>query len=234
MKTIVVSLGGSVLVPSLDANSIRLYAALLQEMATRYRLFVVTGGGGEARRYIHAARLLGIDEASADDLGILVTRLNASLIGGALGEAAYPRVAESYQEAREFAQSGKIVVMGGMIAGQTTDAVAAVLAEYVRASAVFNITSVDGIYSRDPRHYPTAERYTHLTPKQLLEVIGECQLTAGSNTVFDIVAAKVIERSHIPLIVMDGRDPEMVRAAVMKGQFRGTVVCEGPPITLPL
>ncbi len=234
MKTIVVSLGGSVLVPTLDVNSIRPYATLLQEMAARYRLFVVTGGGGEARRYIHAARLLGIDEASADDLGILVTRLNASLLVGTLGAAAYPRVAESYQQAREFAQTGKIVILGGIVAGQTTDAVAAVLAEYVRASAVFNLTSVDGIYNRDPRRDPTAERFVHLTPRHLLEVIGECQLTAGSNTVFDIVAAKVIERSRIPLVVMDGRDPKTVRAAVLEGQFQGTVVCEGPPLTLPL
>jgi uridylate kinase len=234
MRTIVVSLGGSILVPSLDSHHIREYATILLELASRYRIFLVAGGGGEARKYIAAARALGIDEATSDDIGILVTRLNASLMAGALGEAAYPRVAENYQEAQEYAQSGKIVVMGGVIAGQTTDAVAAVLSEYTHAAALFNVTSVDGIYSADPRKDPRAVRYAHLTPAQLLEVIGKSQLVAGSNIVFDIVAAKVIERSGIPLFVLDGRNPASFRNALMEGTFTGTIVCEGNPLQLPL
>jgi uridylate kinase len=234
MKTIVVSLGGSILVPSLDSHHIPEYATIFLELASRYRVFLVVGGGGEARRFIAAARSLGIDEATSDDIGILVTRLNASLMAGALGEAAYPRVAENYREAQEYAESGKIVVMGGVIAGQTTDAVAAVLSEYTHAAALFNVTSVDGIYSADPRKDPKAVRHKHLTPAQLLEVIGKNQLSAGSNIVFDIVAAKVIERSGIPLLVLDGRDPVTFRDALMDGKFHGTVVCEGPPIELPL
>jgi uridylate kinase len=234
MKTIVVSLGGSILVPSLDSHHIPEYAIIFQELASRYRIFLVVGGGGEARRFIAAARSLGIDEAASDDIGILVTRLNASLMAGALGKAAYPRVAENYREAQEYAESGKIVVMGGVIAGQTTDAVAAVLSEYTRAAALFNVTSVDGIYSADPRKDPRAVRHSHLTPAQLLEVIGKNQLSAGSNIVFDIVAAKVIERSGIPLVVLDGRDPTTFRDALMEGKLDGTVVCEGTPLTLPL
>ncbi len=234
MKTIVISLGGSILVPSLDSHHIREYATILQELASRYRVFVVIGGGGEARRYIAVARALGIDEAASDDVGILVTRLNAALIAGVLKDAAYPRVAESYPEAQAYAESGKIVVMGGVIAGQTTDAVAAVLSEYTRAAALFNVTSVDGIYSADPRKEPRAVRHSHLTPAQLLEVIGKQQLVAGSNIVFDIVAAKVIERSGIPLFVLDGRNPASFRDALIKGVFNGTVVCEGAPRTLPL
>jgi uridylate kinase len=234
MKTIVVSLGGSILVPSLESHHIQEYATILLELSMRYRVFVVVGGGGEARRYIASARSLGIDEATSDDIGILVTRLNASLMAGALGGTAYPRVAESYREAQAYAESGKIVVMGGVIAGQTTDAVAAVLAEYTHAAALFNATSVDGIYSSDPRQDPRAVRHAHLTPAQLLEVIGKQQLHAGSNIVFDIVAAKVIERSSIPLFVLDGRDPATFRNALIEGTFAGTVVCEGPPLRLPL
>ncbi len=234
MKTIVVSLGGSILVPSLDSHLIREYATILLELSSRYRMFVVAGGGGDARRYIAAARGLGIDEATSDDIGILVTRLNASLMAGALGDAAYPQVARDYREAQAYAESGKIVVMGGVTAGQTTDAVAAVLSEYTHAAALFNVTSVDGIYSADPRTNPDAVRHAHLTPVGLLEVIGKQQLVAGSNIVFDIVAAKVIERSGIPLFVLDGRDPTAFRNALIDGKFRGTVVCEGTPLRLPL
>jgi len=234
MKTIVISLGGSVLIPSIESHNIKKFIEILKEIAKKYRLFIVVGGGGEARRYIMAARDLGIDEANSDDIGIMVTQLNAALVAGALGSIAYPRIAKNYIQAREFAESGKIVVMGGVVAGQTTDAVSALLAEYVGADGLFNVTSVDGIYSRDPRHDKGATRYSHLTPKDLFDVVRNNQLQAGSNTVFDIVAAKVIERSNIPLFVLDGRDPENVRKAIIGGHFSGTVVCTGRAKSLPL
>ena len=58
--------------------------------------------------------------------------------------------------------------MGGITPGQTTDAVAAVLAERVRADVFINVTSVDGIYSADPKKVRNAKRYDTLTPRQLV------------------------------------------------------------------
>lgn len=99
MKTVVISLGGSILIPSLEKNTIRKYVPVLGEIAEHHRLFVVVGGGGEARRYITVTRNLGIDEGTSDEIGILVTRLNANLLVAALGDAAYPKVAESHADA---------------------------------------------------------------------------------------------------------------------------------------
>ncbi len=234
MKTIVISLGGSILIPLLEKNKIKEYIPVLSEIAAQHRLFVVVGGGGEARRYITVARDLGIDEGTSDELGILITRLNANLLIAALGERAYPKVAESHAEAKKFAESGKIVVMGGITPGQTTDAVAAVLAERVGASVFINVTSVDGIYSADPKKDKKAQRFETLTPKQLLAIVGGTALTAGSNTVLDIVAARVVERSHIPLVVLDGREPENLSRAILSGEFHGTVVSEKKKKVLPL
>ena len=90
MKKIVLSLGGSILVPSLESNRIAQYRDILRELSAKYRIYVVVGGGGEARRYINAARSMDIDEATSDELGILITRINASLLMWALGEDAYP------------------------------------------------------------------------------------------------------------------------------------------------
>ena len=56
MKTIVISLGGSILIPALEKNKIKEYVPVLEEIAAHHRLFVVVGGGGEARRYITVAR----------------------------------------------------------------------------------------------------------------------------------------------------------------------------------
>ena len=234
MKTVVISLGGSILIPSLEKNTIQKYVPVLSEIAAHHRLFVVVGGGGEARRYITVARTLGIDEGTSDEIGILVTRMNANLLIAALGDAAYPKVAESHAEAKKFAESKKIVIMGGITPGQTTDAVAAVLAERVGASVFINVTSVDGIYSADPKKDKTAKRYDTLTPRQLLDIVGVTALTAGSNTVLDIVAARIVERSHIPLVVLDGSDPKNLSRAILTGKFTGSVVSEKKKKILPL
>jgi len=234
MKKVVISLGGSILIPSLENHTIREYVPVLQKIAKKCRLFVVVGGGGEARRYIGIARDLGIDEGTSDEIGILITRLNATLLIAALGEAAYPKVAESHAEAKKFSEHGKIVVMGGITPGQTTDAVAAVLAERVSATAFINATSVDGIYTEDPKKNPKATRFDAITPQKLLEIVGKTALGAGSNNVLDIVAARVVERSGIPLIVLDGSRPENLSEAILKGKFRGTVVSEGKKKPLPV
>jgi len=234
MKTVVISLGGSILIPSLEKNRIKEYVPVLGEIAALHRLFVVVGGGGEARRYIAAARTLGIDEGTSDEIGILITRLNANLLIAALGEIAYPKVAESHAEAKKFAESGKVVVMGGITPGQTTDAVAAVLSERVGASVFVNVTSVNGIYSADPKKNSKAERYEKLTPAQLLRIVGGTALTAGSNTVLDIVAARIVERSDIPLVVIDGNNPENLSRAICAGEFTGTIVSRGRKKILPL
>ena len=234
MKKVVLSLGGSVLMPSLEENRLAEYASVLRSLSGKVSLLVVVGGGGEARRYIGIMRDLGVDEGTSDEVGILITRLNATLLIAALGDNAYPKVAESHAEAKKYAESGKIVVMGGITPGQTTDAVAAVLAERVGAAVFLNATSVDGIYSADPKKDVNATRFDAITPQKLLEIVGGTALGAGSNTVLDIVAARVVERSNIPLVVLDGRDPKNLTEALLTGKFRGTVVSKSKKNPLPL
>lgn len=224
MKSLVISLGGSVLVPSLSEHRISDYADALRQVSEKHQVFVVVGGGGEARRYIGAVRTLGVDEGTCDEIGIHVTRLNAMLLVAALGNSAYPAVALDQTAALRYAVSGRIVVMGGVTPAQTTDAVAAVLAERTGADLLVNLTSVDGIYSADPKTDSSAKKFNHLTPDRLAEIVGGTGLNAGSNTVMDSIAVKVIQRSGIPLIVLDGRNPQNLPDAVLSGRFTGTIV----------
>lgn len=225
MTRVVISVGGSVLVPSLDGHRLKEWAESLINLTNAgIQIFAVVGGGGEARRYIDACRSVGMDEASSDEIGIQVTRINAALLIGALKEHAYPTVAESYREAKTAGLSGKIVVMGGVTPGQTTDAVAAVLAEQVGASLMINMTAIDGIYTADPKKDASAKKHDLLSPQGLIDLIMKEKMCAGSNMVIDLVAAKITERSCIPLVVIDGRTPALIEKALLKGEFCGTIV----------
>jgi uridylate kinase len=234
MKTVVLSLGGSVLIPSLEENRLAEYASVLRRLSGKAAFLVVVGGGGEARKYIRVTRDLDLDEAFGDEIGILVTRLNATLLAGALGDAAFPAVALNQTEALCSAGSGKIVVMGGITPAQTTDAVAAVLAERAGADLLVNLTSVDGIYTADPKVDPRAKKIDRLTPKELLGIVGSASLGAGSNTVIDPVAAKVLDRSGIPMLVLDGRDAANLEEALLKGTYQGSLVTVKRKSPVPL
>lgn len=228
MKTIVISLGGSVLVPDIGNNNIIKYRDLLKTLTDTCKIFVVVGGGGEARRYIGAARTLDIDEGTADEIGILVTRLNARLLMHSLGKESHPDIPESYNDALIAGESGKIVIMGGVTPAQTTDAVAAVLAERAGADLLINATAVDGIYTADPRKDADAKKIPFLTPDELIDIVQTGRMDAGSNNVIDLVAAKVIQRSKIPMVVLDGRDPEGLLALIQTGVNTGSLVSYNP------
>jgi uridylate kinase len=123
--------------------------------------------------------------------------------------------------------------MGGITPGQTTDAVAACLAEETCASMMINVTAIDGIYSADPKKDPAAIKYNTLKPQALIDLIAKEKLSAGSNVVIDLIAAKIIERSGIPLVVIDGRDPSLICRMLLDGEFEGTIVGD-KIVTFPL
>ncbi|SDF44209.1 uridylate kinase [Methanolobus vulcani] len=211
---IVLSVGGSILAKELNPDSFRGYADALKELAKEHEIVIVTGGGASARDYINVARSTGANEVECDYIGIDITRLNAKLLISALGDAAYPEPPKDYKEAQEKLSSGKILVMGGVIPGQTTDAVAAILTEYLGANLLVIATAVDGVYSADPRKDPDAVKYETMTAKELVSTVMTTEMKAGSKSPVDPLAAKIIERCNIETIVMDGSDPQDVLKAI--------------------
>lgn len=221
---IVVSIGGSVLAPDLEAGRVEGHAAVIDGLVDDgHEVATVVGGGSVARRYIGAARELGASEYDLDALGIDVTRLNARLLITALDSSATPEPAESHEVARASLRRGEVAVMGGTVPGHTTDAVAALLGEMVDADLLIYATSVPGVFSADPKKDDTAEKYDRLTAGELVDVISSIETAAGSNAPVDLLAAKIIERSGLRAVVLDGNDPERIKNAV-DGAFDGTEV----------
>ena len=211
---IVMSLGGSILAGDLDPACFLKYADVLRTISEKHDLLVVTGGGVYARRYIELARGVGADEVTCDFLGIDITRINAKMLITALGDDAWPTVPESYDEAKTAMKNGKIVVMGGVIPGQTTDAVSAAMTEYLNADLLIIPTSVDGVYTADPNVDKNAEKYDQIPVAELVRMSFGAALKAGSKSPVDPIACKLIERCGIRTIVMDGRNTDDLIALI--------------------
>ncbi len=227
MEKVVVSLGGSVLVPDEDDERYLTDLTRLLRAASRHvRLFAVTGGGRIARYYIETGRALGIPERRLDELGIGITRMNARLLGAALKGQANREPARSYAGAARLARRYPIVLMAGTRPGHTTDRVSASLARVVGAARIVNATSVDGVYTADPRKHTDARLLKRIGFEDLVRLAGEGHRAAGPSVVFDPVAARVLARDRIPLSVVRGRDLEALEAAILGRPFHGTLVSD--------
>ncbi len=221
---VVISIGGSVLAPTVGSERVGAYASVVEELSDEgHDLGIVVGGGPTAREYIDAARDLGANEIELDNLGIAVTRLNARLLIAALDDRAAPTPPSDHESALEAFRRGDIPVMGGTVAGHTTDAVGTALAEYVDADLLVYATSVPGVFDDDPKEVPDATKYDSLSAAELVDVVSGIEMEAGSNAPVDLLATKLLKRSKLDAVVIDGTDPENLLSAI-DGDHDGTDV----------
>ena len=221
---VVVRIGGSVVASPVNAELMSKYADLLRALKEQgHEVAVVVGGGSLAREFITVAKNLGLDEQAQDEIAISVSRLFAQLFLKKLGDISGRKVALTLDDAAECLSEGKIVVMGGLKPGITTDAVAALVAERINAKLLVKGTDQDGVYDKDPRKHADAVRLDRLSFDDLPRIFEESQHKAGMHQIVDPVAVKILKRERIKLIVVNGFKPENVLAAV-NGEKVGTVI----------
>jgi uridylate kinase len=218
---IVIKIGGFLFPKKLDVNMIDSYLKLLRNLFSNgHELVVVTGGGIGAREYIDLSRKIGSNEAICDELGIEYSRLNARLLLSGLPEA-FPDIPASLKEVKRYFEINKLVIMGGLQPGQSTNAVAALVFEIIGADILINATDVEGVYSEDPRKNPKAKKYNEISIKDLFGIISNEQIIAGSYELLDMLAVKIIARSKIPTWILNGRDPKNIDK-IINGVHIGT------------
>lgn len=224
---IALKLGGFLFPKELNFDSIQAYAELLKKLfSDGHQLIVVTGGGKGAREYITAAREMGASETICDEIGIEYTRLNSRLLISAIPKEASPDVPQNIQEINHSLRFNKIIVMGGLQPGQSTNAVAALAAELIDADMFINATDVDGIYEDDPKTNPDAKMYDKIKIMDLFDLITKKRSIAGSYKLFDLVAVNLIARSKIPTWFVNGKDPKNIEN-IIHGKHIGTRIIFG-------
>ena len=221
--------GGSILAPEeLDVDCVREIAQTLRALKSRkHEILVVTGGGRPSRKYIEAARKLKASSTQRDLMGIDVTRLNARLLIAALGDLAEREPLTTFEAAIRVMLKGKVPVMGGIMPGQTTDAVAAMLASLSKSELLVFFTDVDGVYTTDPKLDPRAKKLEVMTVQELVRLVAVKKMRPGISIVIDSIGAKLIQRKGIRTLVLGKHEikrlPEILRGA----KHSGTTIVPG-------
>jgi uridylate kinase len=96
----------------------------------------------------------------------------------------------------------------------STDTAAALRAIQIKADVIIKATSVDGVYTADPKKDPSAQRYDSLSYRELM--VSELR-------VMDQTAATLCKENDLPLIVLNIHHAGAVASAI-RGERVGTIV----------
>ncbi len=203
-----------------------LAAEIAAAKAQGHELCLVVGGGNIFRGIAAAAK--GFDRTSADYMGMLATVMNALALQNALENqgidtrvlSAIPMsaICEPYirRRAMRHMEKGRIVLFAAGTGNPyfTTDTAAALRAAEMGCDALFKGTSVDGVYTADPKKVSGAKRYDQLTFNRVL---------GDDLKVMDAAAVALCRDNHIPIVVFNIRQPGNL-AEVLAGAGTATIV----------
>ena len=210
-----------------DFDKVKQFADEISEVQ---RLGVGVGlviGGGNIVRGSQLAGM-GMDRVAADYMGMLGTVINALALQDVLEKAnvetrvltaiRMEELAEPYirRRALRHIEKGRLLIFAAGTGNPyfSTDTAAALRAIQIKAEVMIKATSVDGVYSADPKKDPTAKRYETISYRDvMLEELG----------VMDQTAVTLCKENRLPLIVLNIHEPGAVARAV-RGERVGTIV----------
>jgi uridylate kinase len=212
-KKILLKVSGEVLMGDtpfgIDMKTVADVAQDIKEIvATGVELCLVIGGGNIFRGLAGAAK--GMERASADYMGMLATVMNALAMQDALErigvqtrvQSAIPMatVCEPYirRRAQRHLDKGRVVIFAAGTGNPffTTDTAAALRAAEMGCDALFKGTSVDGVYTADPKKDKGAKRFDRLS---YLDVLSK------DLKVMDASAISLMRENGIPIVVFSIR-----------------------------
>jgi len=208
-------------------------ARLADEVAEVCRLGVevaIVIGGGNIIRGVSAAEQ-GIDRVTGDSMGMLATVINALALQDAMEKRrVYTRVMTAFEvravaepfirrRAIRHLEKKRCVIFAGGTGNPffTTDSAAALRANEIRADAILKATRVDGIFTADPMHDPSAILLPRVTYQEVLE---------RRLAVMDAASVALCRDNRMPIRVFNLLVPGNIRRVVL-GEAVGSVVEAG-------
>jgi len=178
---------------------------------------IVIGGGNIIRGV--AASAQGIDRVTGDHMGMLGTVINALALQDALEKVGVRTRVQTAIDIRAVAEpfirrraerhlvKGRLVIFAAGTGNPffTTDSAAALRANEIHAEIVLKATSVDGVYSADPKLDPDAVLLADLSYQDVLE---------KNLRIMDAAAISLCRDNGIPIIVFKLMEAGNIRRVV--------------------
>ncbi len=223
-KYIVISLGGSLIVPNdIDTDFLKTFISMIKEyVEIGYNFIIITGGGKTAREYNDS--LNEIIKPTAEDMdwmGIATTRLNAQLVRIAFGDLSYKKIILDPDLIPDTDKA--IVVGGGWKPGNSSDLAAVHGALNVGVNTLINLSNIDYVYDKDPKIFRDAKIIKESSWKDFREILPN-HWTPGVNIPFDSIAAKKADESGLEVVIMNGKNIENLKNYLDKKEFIGTII----------
>lgn len=212
----------------IDADALTIIAGEIAAVSTSGVEVAVVVGGGNMIRGANLARQLGIDQSTADYMGMLGTVMNGMALKEAIESAgvdarlmsaiSLPSIAEDFirKRALRHLAKGRVVILAAGTGNPffTTDTCAALRATELNCNVLLKATKVDGVYSADPNTDATATRYDTVTFSEAIEKrLG----------VMDLTALSMCMEHDLPVIVFDFKQRGNIQR-VIEGAEVGTLV----------
>lgn len=207
-ETIIISLGGSLIVPEeIDVDFLKDFKKLiLSQTEKKEKFFIITGGGKVCRKYQSAAKLISNpSNTELDMLGIRALNLNAELVR------------------TMFKENIKVNVYGADKPGSSTDLGAVILAKENGAKRVINLSNIDGVYDADPKINPDAKKIEKISWAEYRKLIPK-EWKPGLNSPFDPVASELAEKENIEVVIMNGKPIINLTSCLNGEDFMGTII----------
>jgi uridylate kinase len=220
-EVVVISLGGSVIVPDkIDTDFLKGFKKLIISSLKKYKFIIITGGGKTARNYINAAaNITKVSNEDKDWLGIHSTRLNAHLVRTIFRDVANPAIVKDPTKKTAFS---KVLVAAGWKPGCSTDYDAVLLAKTFKAKTVINITNIDYLYTKNPLEHKDAKIIKKTSWKGFRKIVGN-KWVPGMSAPFDPIAAKLAQKSGMKLILV-GKKLDNFKNFLNGRKFKGSIV----------
>ena len=223
-ETIIISLGGSLIVPdSIDIEFLKDFKKLIITQIDQGKKFIiVTGGGKICRRYHEAASSLANPTTEdLDWIGIASLKLNAELVRVVFEKYAHSKVISNLTENLDF--DSPIIIGSAYEPGHSTDWDSVLAAKNVGAKKIINLSNIDHVYDSDPRINPNAKKIEKISWAEYRKLI-PTEWTSGLNSPFDPTASEASEKEGIEVDILNGKNISNLEKCLNGEEFIGTQI----------
>ncbi len=224
-KVIVLSLGGSLIIPNnIDTKYLKEFKKTILKNTKKHKFIVVCGGGSIARKYISALKDIKINEKLQSLSGISATRMNARFMSYFFNIDPKQGIPHTMRILKKYVKKQNVIFCGALEykPKQTSDSTAAGIAKYFKTIFI-NLTNVSGLHDKNPKKFKNAKFIPEIPWQDFNKMANKSKFKPGQHFVLDQTASEIIMKNKIPTYII-GKDLKQLDNLLKGKKFKGTII----------